>query len=82
MTQEISGDAPIPAKRAEHGNIRACPNAGGSIKEIQYNRAGALRADIAIPKNKINIDKFPKRFMGQINEILQSELTGCRNILK
>ena len=32
--------------------------------------------------NSVNIDKFPKMFMGRTNEILQSELTGCRNILK
>ena len=82
MTQGISGDAHIPAKRTEHVDIPSGLDAGGAIKEIQYNRVVTLRADIAIPKNSINIDKFPKMFMGQTNGTLHSELRSCRNILK
>ena len=82
MTQGISGDAHIPAKRTEHVNIPACPHAGGSIKEVQYNRVVTLRAKIEFPENTINIDKFPKLFMGQTNGTLHYELTGCRNFLK
>ena len=82
MMQRISGDAPIPAKWTEHVDITACPHACGVIKEVQYNRVVTLRADIAIPKNSINIDKFPKMFTDRTNGTFHSELTGCRNVLK
>ena len=70
MTKGISGDALIPAERTEHVNILACTHAGGSIKEIKYNRIVTLCADIAILKNKIYIDKLMKRLMAQTKSIL------------
>ena len=73
MAQGISGDAPIPAKRAGRVNISARPHAGGPNKEVQCNRFVTLRADIAILKNQVNIDKFPKMFTGRTNDIFRFE---------
>ena len=73
MTQEISGDALIPAKRAGRVNISARPHAGGSIKKVQYSRVVTQRADIANLKNQVNIDKFPKMFTGRTNDIFRFE---------
>lgn len=67
MGKAISGVVFIHAKRV---NITRYPHVGdhgGAMKLLQSARE---HADFELLKNTINIDKYPKRFMGRTNDII------------
>ena len=65
MTQGISSDVLIPAKRTERANIKRYAHLGESIGAMEISLSARARADFELMKNTINIDKYMKRFMAE-----------------
>ena len=66
MAKAIPGEVFIPAKRV---NFARCPHVGDLAEAVESSYGASECADFEFPENKINIDKFPKRFMGRTNGI-------------
>ncbi|MCY4382734.1 MAG: hypothetical protein OXE44_06230 [Nitrospinae bacterium] len=79
MEKAIPVEVFIPAKRA---NFERCPHVGDLAGAVESSYGASERADFKFPENKINIDKFPKRFTGQTNHKHSLNLTNCQDILK
>ncbi len=82
MTKGISGDALIPAKRAERANITRCAHVGESTGALEISRGGRARADTEFLKNTINIDKYMKRFMAETIQAWKSNSVYYMDIIK
>ena len=72
MTQGISSDVLIPAKRTERANITRYAHLGESIGVMKLSgsfgdaQTAIAPSSVAIDmKNTINIDKYMKRFMAK-----------------
>ena len=82
MTRGISSAHFIPANLWRRAIPAQTTHVGAGGVTMKCAECGMRIAKIEFPENTINIDKFPKMFMGRTNEILHYDLSGCRNILK
>ncbi len=92
MTQGISSDVLIPAKRTERterANITRYAHLGESIGAMKLSgsfgdaQTAIAPSSVAIDmKNTINIDKYMKRFMAINTMVIYYNSCKCRVILK
>ena len=54
----------------------------GEIRTPKPGGTAERTPDVEFPKNSVNIDKFPKLFMGQTNNKLVYDIVICRDMLK
>ena len=82
MTKQISCEPFTPAYPGRRENFARLPGIGGSDRAMESMPGEHVCVNREFPKNKINIDKFPKRFMGQTNGILLYELSKLPEYIK
>ncbi len=82
MTKQISCEPFTPAHPGRRENFARLTGIGGSGRAMESMPGEHAGLNREFPKNTINIDKFPKRFMGQTNGILLYELSKLPEYIK